>query len=358
VSRTDSYRGPRVIARRGRGMGACVWVAPGIGGPSRADEEGEVTHWASAWSNLERALFLESVEAAEGPVHESVDGDDRPLHYGDFFFDPDNDGEIIDEFAQEIDGAGFEVAAVELVAPQIVRAAKVGFVSVNVLGQIEVFPWRVPPRRRVIIELACYLALHPGHPVSGEALRFALWPDADGNAEASAKSLRNYVSELRKALGAEFVPSARGSGYAVSAAVQTDWDQFKRTVNNAKAEGADEAQLLREALSLVRGRPFAGVDWGWAFAESLVSEMEVTISQVAQRLAALSMESQDFSTAGFAAHQGLLANPYDGALWEVALRTAAGLGSNELLRTWRDAQATLGDDAEALTELVGLLGGA
>ncbi len=357
MSRTDSYRGPRVVARRGRGMGACVWVAPGNPGPSRVEEEREVARWNSAWSNLEQALFLEGIEEAEGPVHESVDSDDRPLHYGDFFYDPDNDGEV-DEFAQEIDVAGFEVAAVELVAPQIVRAAKVGFVSVNVLGQIEVFPWRVPPRRRVIIELACYLALHPGRPLSGEELRVALWPDADGTVEASAKSLRNYVSELRKALGAEFVPSARGSGYAVSTAVQTDWDQLKVAVAKAKAEGADEAELLCDALSLVRGRPFAGVDWGWAFAESLVSEMEVTIGQVAQRLAALAMETEDFSTAGFAARQGLLANPFDGTLWEMALRAAAGRGSDELLRTWRDAQATLGDDAKALTELVQLLGGA
>jgi DNA-binding SARP family transcriptional activator len=358
MSRTDSYRGPRIVARRGRGMGACVWVAPGIGGPSRAEEEQEVAHWVSAWSNLEQSLFLEAVEEAESPVHESVEGSDRRQHYGDFFYDPDNDGEIIDEFAQEVEEVGFEVAAVDLVSPQIVRAAKVGFVSVNVLGQIEIFPWRVPPRRRVIIELACYLALHTGRPLSGEELRVALWPDSDGTAEASAKSLRNYVSELRRALGAEFVPSARGSGYALSAAVQTDWDQLKSTVVKAKAEGADEAELLCEALRLVRGRPFAGVDWGWAFAESLVSEMEVTISQVAQRLAALSMETEDFSTAGFAARQGLLANPFDGILWEIALRAAAGRGSDELLRTWRDAQATLGDDAKALAELVGLLGGA
>jgi hypothetical protein len=124
-------------------------------------------------------------------------------------------------------------------------------------------------------------------------LRIALWPEADGSAEAGAKSLRNYVSELRRALGAEFIPSARGSGHAVSAAVQTDWDQLKLAVVKAKAEGADEVELLREALSLVRGRPFAGVDWDWAFAESLVSEMEVTIGRVAQRLAALSMETED-----------------------------------------------------------------
>jgi hypothetical protein len=355
VSRTDSYRGPRIVARRGRGMGACVWVAPGIPGPSGAEEEREVAQWNSAWSNLEQALFLEGIEEAEGPVHESVDSDDHPLHYGDFFYDPDNDGEI-DEFAEEIDGPRLEHAAIELITPQIVRSAKVGLVSVNVLGQIEVFPWREPPHRKVIIELACYLALHPGRPISGEELRVALWPDSDGTAEASAKSLRNYVSELRKALGAEFVPSARGTGYAVSAAVQTDWDLFKRAVEKAKAEGADEAELLSEALSLVRGRPFAGVDWGWSFAESLVSEMEVTIGQVAQRLAALSMEAEDFSIAGLAARQGLLANPFDLTLWEVALRAAAGLGSDQLLRTWRDAQATLGDDARALAELVRLLG--
>lgn len=176
MSRTGPYRGPRVIARRGRGMGACVWVVPAVQGPSRAEEEQDVARWISGWSKLEQALFLEGIEEAEGPVHETADGDDRPLHYGDFFYDPENYGEIIDEFAQEIDEAGLANAAVELVPPRTVPDASVRFVSVNVLGQIEVFPWRVPPHRKVVIELACYLALHPGRPLSGEELRVACRP--------------------------------------------------------------------------------------------------------------------------------------------------------------------------------------
>ena len=94
-------------------------------------------------------------------------------------------------------------------------------VVVKVLGTVEVEGWRVPPKRKIVSELACYLALHAGRPVSGEELRAALWPDVDS--EASAKSLRNYMSELRRALGSEHVPLAQGTGYAVAVTVVSDW---------------------------------------------------------------------------------------------------------------------------------------
>ena len=37
MTTTDPYRGPRVIARGGRGMGAYVWVVPGIPGYSKEE---------------------------------------------------------------------------------------------------------------------------------------------------------------------------------------------------------------------------------------------------------------------------------------------------------------------------------
>ena len=43
--------------------------------------------------------------------------------------------------------------------------------------------------------------------------------------------------------------------------------------------GSDEAGILKEALSLVRGRPFTGVTYNWAFSELLVSQMEVGVSE-------------------------------------------------------------------------------
>ena len=109
--------------------------------------------------------------------------------------------------------------------------------------------------------------------------------------------------------------------------------------------------VLKEALSLVRGRPFTGVTYNWAFSELLVSEMEVGVSEAACRLAALSMAAGDPATAAFAARRGLLPSPFDVTLWEIALRAAAAVSADELARTWRDARATLGDDAAEVAEL-------
>ena len=129
--------------------------------------------------------------------------DDRP-GYGDFYYDPERDGEV-DEFADElelrIEGSGDEG---ERSCRRLRRP-----VLIKVLGSVEIEGWRETPKRKIVTELACYLALHAGRPVSGEELRAALWPEADS--EASAKSLRNYMSDLRRALGSEHVPMARGT---------------------------------------------------------------------------------------------------------------------------------------------------
>jgi hypothetical protein len=69
------------------------------------------------------------------------------------------------------------------------------------------------------------------------------------------------------------------------------------------------------------------------------------------------MEAGDPATASFAARRGLLVSPFDVTLWEIALRAAAGVSGDQLARTWRDARATLGEDAAELAELVRSLEG-
>ena len=121
-----------------------------------------------------------------------------------------------------------------------------------------------------MVELACYLALHRERPVSGESLRAALRPD--GSKEQSAKTLRTYLSMLRKALGPDALPSRPSGGYQLASWVTTDWERF---VELSRSDDVDDAL---EALSLIRGRPFEGVPSGtyaWVFSEFLVSDMEV-----------------------------------------------------------------------------------
>jgi hypothetical protein len=347
MTTTDPYRGPRVIARSGSGQGSYVWVVPGIPGPP--PEELKVPGESTATT---LRIVVEAEEEAEAMLIEAFESaavaDDRP-GYADFYYDPERDGED-DEFADGLELPGLGDPA----AKRSGASAGTGNqVLVKVLGAVEIEGWRETPKRRIVSELACYLALHAARPVSGEELRAALWPEVDS--EASAKSLRNYISDLRRALGSENVPMARGTGYSVS--VRCDWTQFTELVKSTELIGVDEVAVLKEALSLVRGRPFTGVTYNWAFSELLVSEMEVGVSEAARRLAALSMEAGDPATASLAARQGLLVSPFDITLWEIALRAAAGVSGDELARTWRNARAILGDDAAEVAELVRSLEG-
>jgi DNA-binding winged helix-turn-helix (wHTH) protein len=340
VTSVDPYRGPRVIARSGSGQGSYVWVVPAIPGPSPEELEAMGESMASGHY---AATETEAEELLIGVFESAVGVDDRP-GYSDFYYDPQRDGEI-DEFADDLELSSADSRTEESAASRSSEQ-----VVIKVLGPVEIEGWREVPKRRIVSELACYLALHATRPISGEVLRAALWPDVDS--EAGAKSLRNYMSELRRALGSENVPTARGTGYSVSSSVQCDWTQFTQLVKSTQWAGSNEAELLRDALSLVRGRPFTGVTYNWAFSELMVSEMEVGISDGARRLAAISMASGDPATAAFAARRGLLVTPFDVTLWEIALQAAAGMSGDELTRTWRDARAMLGEDAAELANMV------
>jgi DNA-binding SARP family transcriptional activator len=227
---------------------------------------------------------------------------------------------------------------------------------VLVLGSVDVVPWRSPPTRKVLTEIACYLTHHRKGPVSGEELQMALSSDAADSPDASPKTIRNYMSEFRKALGAELVPSARGSGYQLESSVTSDWDEFKSFATHPKDGSWEEIVALGEALNLVRGRPFAGTNYKWVNTELLVSEMEVAISDVARRLALVATALGNIDIAWFAGRRAILACPYDIGLWEIALNGASAMDSEELALTWHDAQVALGDDAKELEELVKSLG--
>jgi hypothetical protein len=215
---------------------------------------------------------------------------------------------------------------------------------VRVLGPVEVEGWRQAPERAIVVELACFLALHVGRPISGDEVRFALRPD--GETEISAKSLRTYVSLLRSALGADLVPPATSTGYRISPAVATDWAQFQ-ALSRAEASRDD----LAAAMSLVRGRPFAGVpagSYGWVFTELLISEMEAAIASTAVRLANAYFGDRAFRSALWAARRGLVGVPGDLRLWEYYLAFARSTGPTEWSAARREARVVLGEDAKDL----------
>jgi DNA-binding SARP family transcriptional activator len=223
-----------------------------------------------------------------------------------------------------------------------------GDLVVRVLGPIEVTGWLAPPERRgVAEELCCFLAMHPDRAFTTAELLAALWPVGGGRGEATPKTLHNHLSRLRAAAGPEHLPDAAASGGYRLAGCVTDWGEFSRLSTDAQAASGEEADRLRqEALSLVRGAPFAdarGGQYEWAFSSLLASQMTVAVADCARSLSADRLAAGDHSGAAEAAQAGLQAAPDDESLW-LALARAAAPDPASLARVWRDATAAIGPD--------------
>jgi DNA-binding SARP family transcriptional activator len=225
--------------------------------------------------------------------------------------------------------------------------------AVLVLGPVMVTGWAVMPDRRILVELAAYLATHQEHPVSAGHLRTALWPVSDGDLdEVAAKTLPQAVSRLRRCLGEGHLPDAReAGGYQLASTVSSDWFRFQALVEAARrCDDHRACELLRQALGLVRGRPFAGVEdngYGWVWEDLLVTTMEAAITAAAHRMAGLSLALGTPRLAEWAAGRGLQAVPTDEVLLEDRMTAALAVGGRPALdRAWRDARATLGAQAD------------
>jgi DNA-binding SARP family transcriptional activator len=124
----------------------------------------------------------------------------------------------------------------------------------RILGPLEVVHDGRPVRldRRRLRALLAFLLLHANELVSADRLIDEVWgPEPPKTAGAS---LQNYISRLRKAIGAEFIVS-QTAGYLLQVDPERfDLARFERLT--AEAHGADpreRAEKLRAALSLWRG---------------------------------------------------------------------------------------------------------
>ncbi len=114
------------------------------------------------------------------------------------------------------------------------------------------------PRRKHRALLAALL-LHAPEPVSPDRLIEELWGESPPRTARDA--LQNYVSLLRKALGADVLVT-REAGYVLDVAPdQIDLGRFERLCAEARAAAdvAERAGSLREALGLWRGPPLADI---------------------------------------------------------------------------------------------------
>jgi predicted ATPase/DNA-binding SARP family transcriptional activator len=143
-------------------------------------------------------------------------------------------------------------------------------IEILLLGPVEaVADGRVAPlggpRQRALLAL---LLLDPGRAMSAGRLADELWQGSPPT--GAERTLRSYVSRLRRALGHDAVTTEAG-GYAFAAGARLDvtrFEQLLREGRSALARGAAglAAERLHAALALWRGRALADVGDGGSLA--------------------------------------------------------------------------------------------
>jgi hypothetical protein len=205
-------------------------------------------------------------------------------------------------------------------------------VFIRVLGTVEV-DGASEFRRAKSRELVVYLAMHPSG--VGEAeLDEAMWPSERGRVVAAA-TRDSTVSVARTAVGGptRLLP-AQGQGrekrYQLGPAVASDWAMF--CVLNRQARASGQVNPLRQALELVRGRPFEGAvsgrSYGWIHTEGHGRHIEAEVADAADLAAGLYLKEGRPLDARWSARQGLTADALAERLWVRLMEAADALGES------------------------------
>ncbi len=170
-------------------------------------------------------------------------------------------------------------------------------------------------------ELVVYLAMHP-RGASNDSWATALWPErimAPSSLHSTASVARRSLGKARD--GTDHLPRSHGH-LALAGSVGTDWDRFL-----VLADGEDPDRW-KEALTLVRGRPLAGIrSTDWSILDGTAPAMESAIVDLSGRLAGACLRSGDPAGTEWAARRGLLVSPYDERLYRMLLRAADAAGN-------------------------------
>jgi DNA-binding SARP family transcriptional activator len=171
----------------------------------------------------------------------------------------------------------------------------------------------------MILELLVYLALHR-RGVQRQQILGALWPDRT----PPSKTMRNRLIEARTAVNGAV---SDGPIWRLDPDVTTDWQQFL-----VLAAGSTEQQ--HDALALIRGRPFEGLDnCEWLDLDGHRSEVEARIVDVALGLSETELASGHPEAALSAARAGLRASRYEERLHRLAIRAATASNMTGVVRT-------------------------
>jgi DNA-binding SARP family transcriptional activator len=231
--------------------------------------------------------------------------------------------------------------------------------TVNIMGPVEILGLLQRSDRRIVEELLVYLVLHDRRHLRVGQIQIGLRPVGSKRPEISAKTLRNYLYELRRCVGSEHLPEASArEGYLIQG-VPCDWVTFQHLAREADAVGGTAAIALRtEALALVRGTPFEGLPddaFEWVDEEGLINQITVAVATCALRLATDHLKAEDYDAVTGAARAGYRGAPYDYGLWEVGARALDAKGDRAALKSWM-AEAATKLDAEDVARIWDSLG--
>jgi predicted ATPase/DNA-binding SARP family transcriptional activator len=128
------------------------------------------------------------------------------------------------------------------------------------------------PNQRALL---AYLVLREGEPVAIRSIVEAVW--GDSAPEGAVRSLRTYVSNLRRLLGSTVeIRGEQGTYRLDRLSLDLDIDLFRRDMAGAGAmdDPRNVSELLTMALARWRGPVLAGIDRPWVDDESAVLESQ------------------------------------------------------------------------------------
>jgi DNA-binding SARP family transcriptional activator len=200
-------------------------------------------------------------------------------------------------------------------------------VEVAVLGPVEIRGAVRPFGRVAAKELVVYLAFHR-QGVRNDVWASALWTDRS----IVPSTLHSTASVARRALGqakngADHLPRG-GRRLRLADTVRTDVDRFAGVVANPDPVG------WKEALALVRGRPFEGLNLAdWAVLDGTQAQLESLLVDTALRAAEHFLRRGLGEDAEWAIRRGLRASPYDERLYRALLWAAEVMGNRVGMRS-------------------------
>jgi DNA-binding SARP family transcriptional activator len=199
-------------------------------------------------------------------------------------------------------------------------------VEVAVLGPVVVRGGAAPFHRSAARELVVYLAFHR-RGVRHAEWALAIWPERS----VSLATVHSTSSDARRALGHApdgelYLP--RGVDLRLRGSVTTDAERF------ASLAGSDDPHRLLEAMRLVRGPVFAGLQRAdWAVFDGIQAEIESMVVRTALRGADAFVGLGCADEAEWMVRQALQLSPFDERLYRALLTATAAQGNRVRLRS-------------------------